>query len=69
MSSFFQDVSKLVPTRQAFTSAYNPQTNGKVDRFNQTILVSIRNFTSENGTDWDWFDKSIDSGYNKTLLW
>ena len=53
--------------RQLFTTAYHPQTNGQVERFNRTILDGIRHFCSEHGRDWDEFSSAITFAYNNTV--
>ena len=35
------------------TSAYNPRTNGMTERFNQTLIESLRKHAEENPFDWD----------------
>ncbi len=35
------------------TSAYHPQTDGLVERFNQTLKNMLRKFVSDTGRDWD----------------
>lgn len=35
------------------TSPYHPQTDGLVERFNQTLKRMLRKFVSDNGKDWD----------------
>ncbi len=35
------------------TSPYHPQTDGLVERFNQTLKNMLRNFVADTGRDWD----------------
>ncbi len=35
------------------TTPYHPQTDGMVERFNQTLKSMLRKFVSETGADWD----------------
>ncbi|KAI4904670.1 hypothetical protein NFI96_001896 [Prochilodus magdalenae] len=35
------------------TTPYHPQTDGLVERFNQTLKQMLRKFVNETGTDWD----------------
>ena len=65
--NFFKSLCNIVGIRQAFTSAYHPQTNGQVERFNRTILAGIRAFCSEEGRDWDLYTSALTYGYNSTV--
>ena len=66
-SKFFQHGGKILGVRQLFTTAYQPQTNGQVERFNRTILAGLRHFCSEYGRDWDEFSSAITIAYNNTV--
>lgn len=35
------------------TTLYHPQTDGLVERFNQTLKAMLKKFVSETGKDWD----------------
>lgn len=37
------------------TTPYHPQTDGMVERFNQTLKAMLRKFVSETGSDWDYW--------------
>lgn len=37
------------------TTPYHPQTDGMVERFNQTLKAMLRKFVSEMGSDWDYW--------------
>ena len=54
---FVNKVSKylnsITKTEHRITSAYHPQTNGIVERFNQTLQRSLVKFINKNQTDWD----------------
>ena len=41
-AKFFQDVCAILGVRKLLTTAYHPQTNGQVERFNRTILAGLR---------------------------
>ena len=66
-SQFFKNVCKILGVKQAFTSAYHPQTNGQTERFNRTLLASLRCFCTEHGRDWDAFLQAVAYGYNCTV--
>lgn len=65
-SSFFNAICGILGIARDFTSAYHPQTNGQVKRFNRTILAALPAFCTESGTCWDSFNSAIAYGYNRT---
>ena len=38
------------------TTAYHPQGNGQVERFNRTLEAMLSKVDTENQKDWDWDD-------------
>lgn len=44
---------KFSGTRHCVSSAYHPQTNGLVERFNQTLICALQKVTNEECNDWD----------------
>ena len=44
---------KLTKTEDRISSAYQPQTNGPVERFNQTVQRSLVKLVNTNQTYWD----------------
>ena len=67
ISKFFQSVCNILGTRNLFTTAYHPQTNGQVERYNRTILAGLRHYCAEHAKDWDQFSSAITFGYNNTI--
>ena len=43
----------MTNTEHRISSAYHPQTNGLIERFNQTLQRSMVKFVNENQSDWD----------------
>ena len=63
-AKFFQAVCRELGIEKVFSSAYHPQTNGQVERFNRTILNSLRGYLAERQGDWDEYTAALTFGYN-----
>ena len=48
-----QEVYKLMNTVKLNTTAYHPQTNGKVERFNSTLVAMMAMYVGLDQKDWD----------------
>ena len=44
---------QMTKTEHCISSAYHPQTNGLVERFNQTLQRSLVKVVNDNQIDWD----------------
>lgn len=52
-SQLLQQVYQLLGIKGLKTTPYHPETDGPVERFNQTLVQMLRKFMNEVGTDWD----------------
>lgn len=52
-SQLIQELYHMLGIRSIRTSAYHPQTDGMVERFNGTLKTGIRKFIMDHGRDWD----------------
>ena len=50
---------RLLNTKQVNTTAYHPQTDGLVERFNNTLAEAISSYVSSNQLDWDVYIPAI----------
>ncbi|XP_057195726.1 uncharacterized protein LOC130557734 [Triplophysa rosa] len=53
MSRMMNDLCQLLRIQQLRTSVYHPQTDGLVERFNQTLKRMLRRVVTEDRRDWD----------------
>ena len=63
LSKLVSEVCKLIDTKKVNTTAYHPQTDGLVERFNGTLAQSLSMYTSANQKDWDVYIPSVLFGY------
>ena len=66
-SRFFLAVSKILSIESVFTMAYHPQTNGQVERFNRTLVSTLRHYLADNQRDWDQYTDALTYCYNCTV--
>lgn len=53
LSKLLREVYQLLGIKGIKTTPYHPQSDGLVERFNQTLKNMLRKFISETGADWD----------------
>ena len=53
MSKLLKEVYELMGMKKANTTAYHPQTDGLVERFNRTLLDMLAKTGEQSGKDWD----------------
>ena len=63
-SKLFQELCTLLGIKNVFTSTYHPQANGQVERFNRTIIASLRHYVNDHPKDWDLFTDALTYAYN-----
>ena len=66
-SKFFQACCIELGIKQVFTTAYHPQCNGQVERFNRTILSQLRAYVGEHQNDWDLYHGALTYSYNNQI--
>ena len=53
LASIVKAVCNIINTRRQLTTAYHPQTDGLVERFNATLAEGLSMYVSANQKDWD----------------
>ena len=53
LSGLMAEVRKLLGIHQVNTTAYHPQTDGLVERFNRTLISMLVKTVERGGKDWD----------------
>ena len=53
LSSLMKEIVKLLGIHQTNTTAYHPQTDGLVERFNRTLTTMLAKTAKKGGRDWD----------------
>jgi transposase InsO family protein len=63
-AKFLQAVRGELGIQKVFTTAYHPQTNGNVELYNRTILVSIGGYVAARKYDWDDYTSAVTFAYD-----
>ena len=53
LSGLIKEVESLLGFHKVNTSAYHPQTDGLVERFNRTLIAMLAKTVDKGGRDWD----------------
>jgi hypothetical protein len=65
-SVVFNDLCRLLEIRKTRTSPRHPQCNGKVERFNQTLVRMIKSYLKGEQRDWDLHLGCLAAAYRAT---
>jgi len=63
-SNFFIAVMKMLGIETVRTTAYLPQTNGQVKRYNRTMATQLRHYVADDPSRWDELLPVITMAYN-----
>jgi len=63
-SKFFIAVMKMRGIETVRTTAYHPQTNGQVERYNRTMATQLRHYVADDPSRWDELLPVITMPYN-----
>ena len=62
-SRLISELCKLLNIDKTRTTAYHPQSDGQVERFNRTLLSMLSKYVKENQKDWDVHLQKVMMGY------
>ena len=68
IAKLFRETYRMLGVQNLYTTTYHTLTNGQVERFNRTILASLRHYVSEHPKDWDLFSDALTYAYNTQAL-
>jgi hypothetical protein len=63
-ANLLREVCENFKVKKIFSSAYHPESQGQVERFNRTLLSMLAAFVSASYNDWDEFIAPITFAYN-----
>ena len=66
LSHLMEDVCKLLGIRKLNTTAYHPQCDGMVERFNRTLKTILRKHAARFGVQWDRYLPGVLWAYRNT---
>ena len=64
---YFNDICKILKVKHVTTTAYHPQTDGLVERFNRTLMEMDSHFVNDLQNDWDRHLSKILFAYNTSV--
>jgi hypothetical protein len=63
-AKFFLDFCRELGIAKIFATSYHLHINDQVERFNRTIINSLRGYVERRQNDWDEYTSAITFGYN-----
>lgn len=66
-SKFFQDVCRKMSIQNSLNTTNQRQSNGQVERYNQTILEALRTYVSDHSRDWNLYTDDLTYAYTCQL--
>jgi hypothetical protein len=65
-SDFFREICSKTGIQLKLSTAYHPQTNGQVERYNEVVAAALRHFVAADLRDWDEYTPFIEFAMNDT---
>jgi transposase InsO family protein len=64
--NLIRTIYKILGTKKIFTTAYHPQTNGAVERFNSTLKNMLAMYVNNTHDNWEEYLTLVTYAYNST---
>jgi len=64
-ATFLQGVCSFLGVTNPYSTAYHPQTNGQVERYNRTIVGQLRTYVEDHQDQWDTLVSMLTLAYNR----
>ena len=65
-SAFFRETCNILGIKQLFTTAYHPQSNEKLERWNKSLCEGLSHYVNTCGNNWDVLVPYYLMAYRKT---
>lgn len=65
-SKLFHEMCKLLGIKKSHTSSYHPQSDGLVERFNRSLLQTLRIVVGDHEEEWDEYIPYVTAAYRHT---
>jgi len=66
-SKLFKELCRLLGIEKTRTSAYHPEGDGMIERFNRTVIGMLSNYVSDNQRDWDCHLPQVMMAYRSSV--
>jgi len=67
INNILDSINKLFDIQKVTTTAYHPQTDGLVEKFNHTLINMLSKYTSKNQKDWDQYINYVLFAYRSAV--
>jgi hypothetical protein len=66
-SEYARQVFKMLGTKQGFSTAFHPQTDGQTERYNRVLEDCLRHYVGANQDDWDEYLEIAEFAINSSV--
>lgn len=69
VNSFFATICRYLGVKVLTTTAYHPQTDGRVERYKKTTIARLRRYVANHQRNWDTFVKPLNYADKRYVYW